>query len=61
MPQPFDARDTGDPRSHSARLLGPYEIAYDTRRGYTEADGPVERLVSHREDEVWRGRGRDER
>jgi hypothetical protein len=61
MPQSYDPRDGRTaPRSHSARL-GPYETAYDTRRGYTETDGPAERPMRHDEDEVWRGRGRDER
>jgi hypothetical protein len=61
MPQSFDPRDARDPRSRSARSLGPYEMAYDTRRGYTEANGSAERPTRHDEDEVWRGRGRDER
>ena len=61
MPQSFDPRDARATRSHSARSLGPYEMAYDVRRGYTEADGPAERRMRHDEDEVWRGRGRDER
>ncbi len=61
MPQSFDPRDARATRSHSARSLGPYETAYDTRRGYTEADGLGERRARHDEDEVWRGPGRDER
>ncbi len=61
MPQSFDPRDARAPRSHAARNLGPYETAYDTRRGYTEAEGLAERPVRYDADEVWRGRGRDER
>lgn len=61
MPQSFDPRDARATRAHSARHLGPYETAYDVRRGYTEADGRAERHVRHDEDEVWRGLGRDER
>ena len=52
-PRPSHARD-------EPRALGPYETAYDTRRGY-DAVEPRGRHVRHDADEVWRGRGRDER
>lgn len=62
MPQPYEPRDARNaPRSHPARSLGPYETTYDTRRGYTEADGLAEHPVRRGDDEVWRGRGRGER
>lgn len=63
MPQMFDPRDGRAPgaRAHTARALGPYETAYDTRRGYTERAEPAERPARHDADEVWHGRARDER
>jgi hypothetical protein len=63
MPHRSDSRDARTPgaRSHSAHVLGPYETAYDVRRGYTEPDRAPTSHVRHDADEVWRGRGRDER
>ena len=62
MPQMYDSRGGRSPsRSPAGRVLGPYEAAYDVRRGYTEAPETPGRHVRHDEDEVWRGRGRDER
>ncbi len=61
MPQSFDPRDARIPRSRSARSLGPYETAYDVRRGYTEADHASATPMRQEGEEVWRGRGRDER
>ncbi|HEX8363324.1 MAG TPA: hypothetical protein VF613_24605 [Longimicrobium sp.] len=59
MPQSFDPRDARNPGP--ARVLGPYETAYDVRRGYGEPAETRERPVRHDETETWRGRGRDER
>lgn len=61
MPQMFDPRGERTASRSPARALGPYESAYDVRRGYTEPPAPAGRHVRHDEDEVWRGRGRDER
>ncbi len=59
MPQPFDSRDARTPGRD--RVLGPYETAYDVRRGYGEPAEAPARAVRHDETEMWRGRGRDER
>jgi hypothetical protein len=59
MPQSFDPRDARNPGR--ARVLGPYETAYDVRRGYGEAVDARERAVRYDEMETWRGRSRDER
>jgi hypothetical protein len=58
----YDATDPRTPRAphDRARTLGPYEAAYDTRRGYDAVERPA-RHVRHDADEVWRGRGREER
>ena len=60
MPEHLDPRRASAANARS-RTLGPYEAAYDTRRGYTEPPRPAEAHVRHDDDEVWRGRGRDER
>jgi hypothetical protein len=61
MPQTFDARGERTASRSPARALGPYESAYDVRRGYTDPPPPAAHHIRHDEDEVWRGRGRDER
>jgi hypothetical protein len=43
-----------------ARVLGPYETAYDVRRGYDEAGVPELRAVRRADPEaVWMGRRRE--
>jgi hypothetical protein len=43
-----------------ARVLGPYETAYDVRRGYDEAGAPELRAVRRADPEaVWMGRRRE--
>ena len=59
MPRAFDPRDVR--ATGRARVLGPYETAYDVRRGYGDPAEPRERVVRHDEAETWRGRARDER
>lgn len=58
--QQNDAPDTG-PRRSDARRLGPYETAYDVRRGY-EGEEARRGGSSRRDlpDPVWIGRRRED-
>lgn len=56
-PSPEVLRGGADDR---ARVLGPYETAYDVRRGYDEAGLPELRAVRRADAEaVWIGRRRE--
>ncbi len=59
MPQSFDPRDARAPRSHSARNLGPYETAYDVRRGYDEPGADTPAAPRPAQETAWMGRRRE--